>query len=119
MPFAESTAARRACPCRTLRGVRVGDLWEGDVSDAKVERLRQIPLFKSCNGHALSEIAQLADEVDVADGYTLIREGTFGEQFILIIDGHVRIDRGGRTVRAMGPGEFLGEIALIDKGRTT
>jgi CRP-like cAMP-binding protein len=92
---------------------------EGDVADAKVERLRQIPLFKSCNPHALADIARLADEVDVADGYTLIREGTFGEQFILIIDGHVRIDRGGRTVRVMGPGEFLGEIALIDKGRTT
>jgi CRP-like cAMP-binding protein len=92
---------------------------EGEVADAKVERLRQIPLFKSCDPHALADIAQLADEVDVADGYTLIREGTFGEQFILIIDGHVRIERGGQTVRVMGPGEFLGEIALIDKGRTT
>ena len=33
------------------------------MADAKVERLRQIPLFKSCNGHTLAEIAQLADEV--------------------------------------------------------
>jgi CRP-like cAMP-binding protein len=94
---------------------------EGDVArtDTKVELLRHIPLFTACNPHALQEIGQLADEVDVPDGYTLIREGTFGEQFILIIEGRVRIDRGGKTIRTMGPGEFLGEIALIDKGRTT
>jgi len=94
---------------------------EGDVArtDTKVELLRHIPLFKSCNPHALEEIGRLADEVDVPDGYTLIREGTFGEQFILIVEGRVRIDRGGKTIRTMGPGEFLGEIALIDKGRTT
>ncbi len=94
---------------------------EGDVArtDTKVERLRQIPLFKACNKSALEEIGQLADEIDVPDGYVLIREGTFGEQFILIIDGRVRIERGGQTIRTLGPGEFLGEIALIDKGRTT
>jgi CRP/FNR family transcriptional regulator, cyclic AMP receptor protein len=94
---------------------------EGDVArtDTKVELLRHIPLFTACNPRALQEIGQLADEVDVPDGYTLIREGTFGEQFILIVEGHVRIDRGGKTIRTMGPGEFLGEIALIDKGRTT
>jgi CRP-like cAMP-binding protein len=94
---------------------------EGDVArtDTKAELLRHIPLFKACNPHALAEIGQLADEVDVPDGYTLIREGTFGEQFILIVEGRVRIDRGGKTIRTMGPGEFLGEIALIDKGRTT
>jgi CRP/FNR family cyclic AMP-dependent transcriptional regulator len=88
-------------------------------TDTKVERLRQIPLFQGCNRRALEEIARLVDEVDVPDGYMLIREGTFGEQFILIIEGRVRIERGGKTIRTMGPGEFLGEIALIDKGRTT
>jgi len=94
---------------------------EGDVArtDTKVDHLRHIPLFKECNQHALEEIGRLADEIDVPDGYTLIREGTFGEQFIMIIEGHVRIERGGKTIRTMGPGEFLGEIALIDKGRTT
>ena len=80
------------------------------MSDAKVERLRQTALQELQWARTCRD-AQLADEVDVADGYTLIREGTFGEQFILIIDGHVRIDRGGQTVRVMGPGEFLGEIA--------
>jgi CRP/FNR family transcriptional regulator, cyclic AMP receptor protein len=94
---------------------------EGDVAKAntKVELLRHVPLFAACKPTVLEEIGRLADEVDVPDDYTLIREGTFGDSFFLIVEGRVRIDRGGKTVRMMGPGEFLGEIALIDKGRTT
>ena len=85
----------------------------------KTDMLRRVPLFAGCKTSALEQIGQLADEVDVPDGHTLIREGTFGEEFFLIVEGRVRIERGGRTVRTLGPGEFLGEIALIDKGRTT
>jgi CRP/FNR family cyclic AMP-dependent transcriptional regulator len=95
--------------------------WEGQLAptNAKVELLRRVPLFAGCKPGALEQIGQLADEVDVPDGYTLIREGTFGEQFFLIADGRVRIERGGTVVATLGPGQFLGEISLIDKGRTT
>jgi CRP-like cAMP-binding protein len=95
--------------------------WEGDVAQAntKLELLRHVPLFARCKPSVVEEIGRLADEVEVPDGYTLIREGTFGHQFVLIVEGRVRIERGGRTLKTMGPGEFLGEIALIDHGRTT
>ena len=89
------------------------------ATDTKVEMLRRVPLFTTCKTKALEEIGTLADEVDVPDGYTLIREGTFGEQFFLIVDGRVRLERGGQRVGSLGPGDFLGEISLIDKGRTT
>jgi CRP/FNR family cyclic AMP-dependent transcriptional regulator len=97
--------------------VREGD----DVAqtNTKTELLRRVPLFAGCKGRDLDEIGMLADEVDVPDGTTLIREGTFGEQFFLVVEGRVRIDRGGKTIATRGPGEFLGEIALVDKGRTT
>jgi CRP-like cAMP-binding protein len=88
-------------------------------TNAKLELLRHVPLFAGCKTSALEDIGRLADEVDVPDGYAIVREGTFGEQFVLIVEGRVRIERGGRTVKTMGPGEFLGEIALIDHGRTT
>ncbi|HEX7949702.1 MAG TPA: cyclic nucleotide-binding domain-containing protein [Candidatus Limnocylindrales bacterium] len=88
-------------------------------TNAKLELLRQVPLFAGCKNKALEQIEQLADEVDVPDGSTLIREGTFGEQFFLIVQGRVRIERGGQTIRILGPGEYLGEISLVDKGRTT
>ncbi len=88
-------------------------------TNPKLELLRRVPLFAGCKGKALELIGQLADEVDVPGGYTLMREGTFGEEFFLIVDGRVRIERGGRTIKTIGPGDFLGEIALIDKGRRT
>jgi CRP/FNR family transcriptional regulator, cyclic AMP receptor protein len=88
-------------------------------TNTKLEMLRRVPIFAGCKTNALEQIGQLADEVDVPDGQVLIREGTFGEQFFMIVEGRVRIERDGQTVRTLGPGEFLGEIALIDKGRTT
>ena len=88
-------------------------------TNAKLELMRRVPLFAGCKSTALEQIGQLADEVDVPDGYTLIREGAFGEQFFLIIEGRVRLERGGQAIGTLGAGDFLGEISLIDKGRTT
>ena len=88
-------------------------------ADPKVGLLRQVPLFSGCKPRNLGEIAQLADEVEVPDGYILIRQGTLGQQFIMILEGTVRVDQDGRMLRRMGPGDFLGEIALIDRRRTT
>lgn len=87
--------------------------------DAKLELLRRVPLFAGTRGPTLQLIGRLADEVDVADGHVLMREGEFGHDFILIVEGRVRIERGGQEINALGPGEFLGEIALIDHGRRT
>jgi CRP/FNR family cyclic AMP-dependent transcriptional regulator len=87
--------------------------------DTKLELLRRVPLFAGCRGGSLERIGQLADEVDVPDGYQLMREGEFGKEFFLIVEGTVRIDRGGKPINRLGPGEFLGEIALIDHGRRT
>jgi CRP-like cAMP-binding protein len=87
--------------------------------DSKLELLRKVPLFAGCRGPSLQLIGQLADEVDVADGYQLMREGEFAQEFFLIVEGRVRIERGGRAINVLGPGDFLGEIALIDHGRRT
>ena len=48
-----------------------------------------------------------------------MREGRSGQEFFLIIDGRVRIERGGTPINVLGPGDFLGEIALIDHGPRT
>lgn len=88
-------------------------------TNPKLEMLRRVPMFAGCKGNSLQQIGQLADEVDVPDGYTLMREGTFGEEFFLVVNGRVRIERAGQTINSLGPGDFLGEIALIDKGRHT
>jgi CRP-like cAMP-binding protein len=89
------------------------------TKDPKLDLLSHVPLFAGCKPADLQRIAQLADEVDVPDGYRLIREGDFAQEFFLIVEGNVRIEHGAGTINRMGPGEFLGEIALIDHGRRT
>jgi CRP/FNR family cyclic AMP-dependent transcriptional regulator len=87
--------------------------------DPKLQMLRRVPLFTQCKGEPLDLISRLADEVDVPDGYTLMRQGDIAQEFFLIVDGRVRIERDGSTVATLGPGDYLGEIALISEGPRT
>jgi CRP/FNR family cyclic AMP-dependent transcriptional regulator len=81
--------------------------------DTKVELLRGVPLFAGCSKAELQHIASLADELDLSDGATLIREGERGREFIVVAEGTVRVTRGGETLRELGSGDFIGEIALV------
>lgn len=81
--------------------------------NAKVELLHAVPLFANCSKAELERIASLADELDLADGATLIREGERGREFLVIVDGTVRVTKRGKTVRDLESGDFIGEIALI------
>lgn len=87
--------------------------------DTKSELLRRVPLFSRMNSRALEEVGRLADEIDVPRGRELMREGDRGREFFLILDGEVGIERGGRRLNRLGPGDFLGEIALLDGGPRT
>lgn len=89
------------------------------ADDPKLKLLRQVPLFSQCRDEPLDLIRRLADEVDVPDGYTLMRQGNIAQEFFLIVEGRVRIERDGRTVNTLGPGDYLGEIALLSEGRRT
>jgi CRP/FNR family cyclic AMP-dependent transcriptional regulator len=81
--------------------------------DAKIELLKGVPLFAGCSKSELQLIASLADELELADGATLIREGERGREFLVIANGTVRVTRGGRKIRDLGAGDYVGEIALI------
>ena len=87
--------------------------------DEKLSMLRGVPLFVGLDDHELKAVGALCDEVAVPAGHELTHEETFGDEFYLILEGEVRIHRAGATLRTMGPGDFLGEIALIDHGRRT
>ena len=81
--------------------------------DAKSELLKSVPLFEGCSKTEMQKIASLADELDLGEGATLIREGERGREFIVIADGTVRVTRNGKEVSVLGAGDFIGEIALI------
>ena len=81
--------------------------------NAKVDLLEAVPLFSSCSKAELQRIASLADELDLAEGATLIREGERGREFLVVVDGTVRVTKNGKKVRELGSGDFIGEIALV------
>jgi CRP/FNR family cyclic AMP-dependent transcriptional regulator len=87
--------------------------------DEKLSMLRGVPLFVGLDDHELKAVGALCDELTLPAGHELTHEETFGNEFYMILDGEVRIHRGGATIRTMGAGDFLGEIALIDHGRRT
>ena len=87
--------------------------------NAKIELLKRVPLFSACSKRELGEIARLADELDLPKARNLTREGTAGWEFIVLIEGQADVVRKGRVVNELGPGDFIGEIALVSgKPRT-
>ena len=84
--------------------------------DAKIELLKKVPLFSHCNKKQLAAIASLADLVDLAAGTELIREGARGREFMVIVEGASDVRRKGRKIDTIGPGDFIGEMALISGG---
>lgn len=82
-------------------------------------RLAAIPLFAGLSKGDRRQVAQFADEVDVAAGRQLIEEGEFGYEFFAIEDGTASVSREGTHIRDLGPGDFFGEIALVETERRT
>jgi CRP-like cAMP-binding protein len=87
--------------------------------NAKIELVKSVPLFSHCSKKELSELASVADELDVAEGKALVREGETGREFCIIVEGEVEVRRGGRKLRMLRDGDFFGEIALISGGPRT
>ncbi len=81
--------------------------------DAKVELLKQVPLFERLSKRELREIATLADELHLPAGRHLAKEGATGKEFVVLVEGAADVRRRGRKINTLGSGDFLGEIALI------
>lgn len=77
-------------------------------------RLRGIPLFESLSSKQLRQVAQRADEIDLAEGAELVRQGEFAYEFFVILEGTAEVVRDGEHVAALGPGDFLGEMGIVE-----
>jgi CRP-like cAMP-binding protein len=81
---------------------------------AVIDHIRKVPLFRGMPDHALETIADRASETTFEDGDTVTREGESGETFYIVIEGRLRVSQHGALLRELGPGDFLGEISLVD-----
>lgn len=82
---------------------------------AYLEHLAQVPMFSACSKRELEEVAKMSDELDVPEGSTLIKQGAPGRDFFVIVEGKAAVTRDGKDVATLGPGDFFGELALLDK----
>jgi CRP-like cAMP-binding protein len=78
-----------------------------------------VPLFAGLSRRHLKQIAEHADEVAFAEGEAIVEVDQPGDSIFVILEGEVKVVRGNRTIARMGPGEFFGEISLLDGGPRT
>ncbi len=84
-----------------------------------VDVLRRVPLFQGLDEKHLKRIAESFTERPFSAGQELVTEGSGGVGFFVIETGEARVTVDGEPRRELGPGDYFGEIALIDGGRRT
>jgi CRP/FNR family transcriptional regulator, cyclic AMP receptor protein len=75
--------------------------------------LKGIPLFESLSTKELREVAQRADEIDLAEGAELVRQGEFAYEFFVLLEGSAEVVRDGDCIAVLGSGDFLGEMGIL------
>lgn len=83
--------------------------------DQKLSLLANVPLLAGLDRKSLEQVARLADEVDLPAGRVVAQQGSSADEFFVIIDGTVSVERDGQHLRDMGPGDFFGELAMLGK----
>jgi CRP-like cAMP-binding protein len=78
------------------------------------ELLANVPLFKDLDKKHLKRVAQLATRLDLPAGRELTQEGQPGHEFLVVLEGEVDVRVGDTVVATRGPGDFFGEIALLE-----
>jgi CRP-like cAMP-binding protein len=80
------------------------------------DRLRKLQPFVGLSEDELEAVARVAEEYEEPAGTTLVREGDYGYELIAIEEGTAEVVRDGAVVDEIGPGDFFGEIAVMEKG---
>ena len=85
--------------------------------DAK--SLEPVPLFAGLSHKEREKVARWADVIELPAGKHLLDEGRLPHEFFVILEGEVEVTHGDERLAMLGPGDFFGEIALIEHGRRT
>jgi CRP-like cAMP-binding protein len=82
-------------------------------------QLAKVDFFSGLSKRELEQLAQWTDQVSVSQGHELAKEGAFAHEFFLIEDGIADVLQDGKTIATLGPGDFFGEIGLLETERRT
>jgi CRP/FNR family transcriptional regulator, cyclic AMP receptor protein len=82
--------------------------------DSKIKALKSAPLFDGLSRKELVELARRTEDIEIPAGKVLCKEGDTGREFFVIVDGEATVTRKGKRITGRGPGDFFGEIALLE-----
>jgi CRP-like cAMP-binding protein len=91
--------------------------WQDRPIDIK--RIEGLWLFSSLSKDELEKVARWVDEIEVPAGKTLAEEGAIAHEFFVIEDGAASVTQNGGEIATLGPGDFFGEIGLLETVRRT
>lgn len=83
--------------------------------DDKLRYLSSVPLFSGCSKKDLDLISKHSEHLTVPAGKALTTEGKVGYELFLILEGKAKVTKKGREVNTLGPGDFFGELAVLDR----
>jgi CRP/FNR family transcriptional regulator, cyclic AMP receptor protein len=89
------------------------------VKTDPTESLRRVPLFAGLDRKELELLGKLIKEQRYDKGATIVKTGADGLGLYIIKEGNVAVIRDGQRVAGMGPGQFFGEISVLDGGPRT
>jgi CRP-like cAMP-binding protein len=89
------------------------------TQNVKVEALGRAPLFEGLSKKELRELARATEDLKIAAGTVLCKEGSLGREFFVIVDGVAEVTKGGKRLATRQAGEFFGEIALLTTTKRT
>ena len=84
------------------------------TEDRRTELLGSTRLFAGVDAQGLARIGERAIEVEFPDGHVIARQGDVGTGFFVIVSGGARVVRDGATIATLGPGDFFGELSVLD-----
>jgi len=79
------------------------------------EQLAAVPLFEGLSKKQLRRISSLMTRIDRPAGQVLTTEGQQGYEFFIVLEGEVEVRQGDRVIATRRPGDYVGEIALLDR----
>ena len=84
------------------------------TGDRRTALLADCALFSGLGADQLAVVAETATEAEFPAGRVIARQGEIGTGFFIVVDGEVRVIRDGVLLATLGPGEFFGELSVLD-----
>jgi CRP/FNR family cyclic AMP-dependent transcriptional regulator len=84
-----------------------------------LNHLATVPLFAGASTKELRAVAKATVELTLEPGKEFVTQGEVGREAFIIVEGQAEVTRGGQTIATLGPGDCVGELALLDHGPRT